>query len=132
MSSVKKTGRKKLDKKIIDVFRKLNNRSTYKYIGETDSGTHQNLMDFCSLLVKACDKKYPDSGNGKKYSKEHVGWIIADLFPNPTEVQIETLDKLNKYIKKEKDIDLMMYPIKGLFPGKSYDRYLLELETDSI
>ena len=117
----------KLSKKLLDCFRKLNNRNSLKFLDDCDSGTHQNLLDLCSLLRKACEKEY---GLKSNYSKKKVGKIIYSLFPNPTDNQISMLDKLNKYFKKTDDINVHMYDLEGLFPGKSYDRYLAEMDYD--
>lgn len=125
--SLKKTKSKKVQKKIIDCFRKLNNRSCYKFLGDEESSTHQNLLDFCNLLAKECANRY---GKQKSYSKTDVGMIIYDLFPEPTDIQMETLDKLNKFIRKKKDIELEMYPIKGLFPEKTYRRFQCIMESE--
>lgn len=117
----------KLSKKVLDVFRKLNNRNSLKFLDDTSSGTYQNLLDLCNFLQKMCIKEY---GPKASYSKKKVGKIIYSLFPNPTDNQVYMLDKLNKYFKKSKDYDVSLYDLEGLFPGKSYSRYLAEMEYD--
>ena len=59
----------KLDEQILESFRKLNNKSCYDFLDDTESKSFQNMLDFMTLMEKRCEREY---GRKKKYSKEDV------------------------------------------------------------
>ena len=120
----KKMSEPKLDKKILAAFNKLNNKNCYAFFGDEDNSTHQNLMDFLNLLEKKCEYRY---GKSKKYKASDVIPLLEELFREPTDRQVKTLNAINRYLKKEDDVDLGFYKIVNLFKGKDYLEALEDL-----
>ena len=113
----KKMSENKIDKKILSAFNKLNNKNCYAFFGDEDNSTHQNLMDFLNLLEKKCENRY---GKAKKYKASDVLPMLEEIFREPTDRQIKTLNAINRYLRKEDDVDLGFYKITKLFKGKDY------------
>ena len=112
----------KLDEQILESFRKLNNKSCYDFLDDTESKSFQNMLDFMTLMEKRCEREY---GKKKKYSKEDVEYILCVLFPNPTETQAKTIRKMNKVFKKNKKQLDEFYEFKftALLSGKNIPTY---------
>lgn len=123
----KKMSVQKMDKKIISAFSKLNNKNCYAFFSDEDNSTHHNLMDFLNLLEKRCESQY---GKAKKYSAKEVLVMLSEIWPEPTDRQIKTLNAINRYLKKEDDVDLGFYKIQKLFKGKDYLDALENLWSD--
>ena len=124
----KKMSEQKLEKKILAAFSKLNNKNCYAFFDDDENSTHQNLMDFLNLLEKKCENRY---GKAKKYKAADVLPVLEEIFREPTERQIKTLNAINRYIKKKDDVDLGFYKITKLFKGKDYMDALEELWNDN-
>ena len=118
---VKKIGSKKLTKKILRIFKKLNNKKCYKFLEDDDSKSYHNLLDFLSLLEKKCEKVYGDKAN---YSKNKVADILQEIFSTATMKECKTLRKINKVVKKSKDEKIRAFKFKALFPGKRFESVL--------
>jgi hypothetical protein len=113
----KKMSESKLDKKLMQAFNKLNNKNCYAFFADEENATHQNLMDFLNLLEKRCEARY---GKSKKYKAKEVLEVLEELWSDPTDRQVKTLNAINRYLKKEEDVDLGFYKITKLFKGKDY------------
>jgi hypothetical protein len=74
-------------------------------------------MDFLNYLEKKCEYRY---GKAKKYKASDVLPLLEEQWPEPTDRQVKTLNAINRYLKKEDDVDLGFYKIAKLFKGKDY------------
>lgn len=118
---LKKMSLKKITKLIIKCFKKLNNKKCYKFFKDEDSKSYHNLLDFLSLLEKKCEKIY---GERSKYSKSKVADVLQDIFSVPTERECKTLNKINKFLKKTTDEQMVSFKFDCLFKGKRFENYL--------
>ena len=117
----KKLSSKKLNKKVINSFKKLNNKKCYKFFDDKTSKTYHNLLDFLSLIEKKCEDLY---GDNSKYSKKEVGEALQEIFTTPTEKECKTLNKINKFLKKTNDKKMVEFKFERLFKGKKYEDVL--------
>jgi hypothetical protein len=124
---MKKMSETKLDKKLLAAFDKLNNKNCYAYFGEEESSSFQNIMDFLNFLEKKCEGRF---GKAKKYKASQVLPLLDEVFIDPTDRQVKTLNAINRYLKKERDNDSGFYKITKLFKGKDYLEALEELWED--
>lgn len=115
---IKDMSKRKITKKLIKTFKKLNNKKCYKFFKDDDSKSYHNLLDFLSLLEKKCEKIY---GEDSSYSKIQVSDILQDIFSNPTERECRTLNKINKFLKKTNDEKMISFKFKALFKGKTFE-----------
>lgn len=118
---IKKMGRKKLTKRIVKAFKKLNNKKCYKFLENSTSKSYHNLLDFLSLLEKKCEKVY---GDKSKYSKSKVEKILREIFSIPTKKECKTLSKINKCIKHTSNEKIGSFKFKSLFKGKRFETAL--------
>lgn len=88
---------KKIDKKLLAAFAKLNNRNCYAYFTDEDSMSYHNLMEFLMLTEKALENRF---GKSKGYRKSEVYEVLSSIIQAPTERQIKTLTAINKVMKK--------------------------------
>jgi hypothetical protein len=112
----------KLDDKLYEVFNKLNNKKCYNHFDDVKNRSFQNLLLFLTLLEKKCDKFY---GKKKRYSKDEVESVIISLFPEPTDPQRKTIEKINKVLKKKREEipELDEFKFKGIIDGKKFVTY---------
>jgi hypothetical protein len=118
---LKKMSLKKITKLLIKCFKKLNNKKCYKFFKNDDSKSYHNLLDFLSLLEKKCEKIY---GERSKYSKAKVAEVLQDIFSSPTKIECKTLNKINKFLKKTTDEQIVGFKFDCLFKGKRFEKYL--------
>lgn len=114
----KKMSKKKITQRIIKAFKKLNNKKCYKFFKDEDSKSYHNLLDFLSLLEKKCEKIY---GERSSYSKSKVADILQDIFSNPSKKMCRTFNKINKFLKKTKDENILSFKFSALFKGKRFE-----------
>jgi hypothetical protein len=93
----KKMKDKKIDKKLLEAFSKLNNRNYYAYFTDEDSMSYHNLMEFLILVEKALESHY---GKASSYKKSQVYDTLHQIITDPTERQVKTLNAINKVMKK--------------------------------
>lgn len=121
----------KLDKKLKKVFKKLNSKDVYAFFGDEDNKTHHNLLTFLTLIEKRCKKRYGKVKKGKPYSKKKVFWVLRELWDEPTDRQVKTLNAINRHIqKKDEKAKYAEFKIKGLFKGKDYSKALENYEEE--
>lgn len=115
----------KLDKKLKKALKKLNSKDVYAFFGDEDNKTHHNLLTFLTLIEKRCKKRYGKTKKSKPYSKKKVFWVLRELWDEPTERQVKTLNAINRHIqKKDEKAKYAEFRIKGLFKGKDYKKAL--------
>jgi hypothetical protein len=114
----KKLKSKKLNKQFFKAFEKLNNERLYPYYTDTASITFQNMLNFFTYV----DLKLKDYyGRKPKYNKSAVHYLMEFMFPEPTEAQVKTIEKLNKAMKKLKDSEYIEnLHFKALLDGKYF------------
>lgn len=119
----------KLDKRLYDSFQKINSKACYDHFSDVTNKTFHNLLSFLTLLERKCEKFH---GNKKKYSKMEVEEVMINLFPSPTDAQRKTVEKINKFIKKNKDeIDeLEELKFNAIIRGKKFTTYNDENDWD--
>jgi hypothetical protein len=109
----------KLDEQINREFQKLNNRNCYDNFDDVTNKSFYNLLSFLTLLEKKCEKTY---GKQKKYKKGNVETVLKCLFPEPTKAQKKTIEKINKFLKKNKDSipELEHFKFNGIMKSKEF------------
>lgn len=121
----KKMKEKKLDKKILKAFKKINNKNCYAFFKDSTNKSHHNLLQFLTLLEKRCENRY---GKAKKYKKTLVYNVLHELIPNATKRQVKTLNAINRYMRKDENPSLGSFKFKNIFKGKDWSK--LENVTD--
>lgn len=124
----KKYKDKKLRKKFLEVFQKVNRENVYSFFDDHDNMTYYNILFWLCYLDKLCKATY-----GKKYDEYDVERMILNVFNfDLTYRAAKTLDKLNKFIKKTKDKKIKSFPISELLDGKTFTEYVRESEEKNL
>ena len=113
---------KKLNKEFFIAFEKLNNERLYRFYTDTTSGTFQNLLNFLVLV----DLKLKDFyGKKKAYNSGKVHNMMEEMFRDPTEAQVKTIEKIHKAVKKlDKDTEYLDdFHFSRILDGKSFYVY---------
>lgn len=108
---------KKVVKKMRKAFSKLNKKSCYSFYSDKKSKSFENCLDFFTCVEILCQYTY---GRKDFYKKYEVSYIINRFFINVSDRGRETLDELNKVLKKGKVKKFTKFPFNGLFKGKHF------------
>lgn len=124
----KKYKEKKLRKKFLEVFQKVNRENVYKFFDDQDNMTYYNILFWMCYLDKLCK-----ASCGKKYSTYDVEKVILETFNfELTYRAAKTLDKLHKFIKKTKDKKIRSFPINGLLDSDTFTDYVKKSEEKNL
>lgn len=124
----KKYKDKKLRKKLLEVFQKVNRENVYKFFDDHDNMTYYNILFWLCYLDKLCK-----STCGKDYDTYSVERVILNTFNfDLTYRAAKTLDKLDKFIRKTKDKKIKSFPISGLLDGNTFTEYVRESEEKNL
>ena len=124
----KKYKDKKLRKKLLEVFQKVNRENVYKFFDDHDNMTYYNILFWLCYLDKLCK-----STCGKGYDTYSVERVILNTFNfDLTYRAAKTLDKLDKFIRKTKDKKIKSFPISGLLDGDTFTDYVRESEEKNL
>lgn len=113
----KKMKPRKIDKKLLNAFMKLNRKDCYGFIEDKGSKTYQNALDFFTLLEKRLELDY---GKKKKYKKEDVQASLETVLSGLTERGCKTIRALDKALKKGTEEEFAQFPFNGLIKGKTF------------